>query len=80
MGPHEIGLEGVNWIDLAQDRDVTACTERLFGMCLMHRISLLTEELSDPQEGLFCMELVIVRKIEGSPKAKYVLCEYFTGN
>jgi hypothetical protein len=64
MGPHEIGLEGVDWIDLAQDRDVT----ETFGMCLMHRISLLIEELSDPQEGLFCVVLVIVRKTEGCSK------------
>jgi hypothetical protein len=31
----------------------------------MHRISLLIEHLSDPEEGLISMELVIVREIEG---------------
>jgi len=31
MGPHEIGLEGVDWIDLAQDRDVTAHTQTILG-------------------------------------------------
>jgi hypothetical protein len=31
MGPHEIGLEGVDRIDLAQDRDITARTGRLLG-------------------------------------------------
>jgi len=39
-----------------------------FGMCLMHRISFLIEEPSDPQEGLFCVVLVIVRKMEGCSK------------
>jgi hypothetical protein len=34
----------------------------------MHRISLLIEELSDPEEGLFCVVLVIVRNIEGCSK------------
>jgi hypothetical protein len=37
-------------------------------MCLKHRISLLIEEPSDLQEGLFCMVLVIVRKREDCSK------------
>jgi len=34
-----------------------------FGVRLKYSILLLIEEPSDPQEGLFCMVLVIVRKI-----------------
>jgi hypothetical protein len=67
MGPHEIGLEGVDWIDLAQDIYIYTFSETS-GMRLVHRISLLIEEPPDPQAGLFCIELVIVRKIEGCSK------------
>jgi len=69
MGPHEIGLEGVDWIDLAQDIYIYIYTySETSGICLVHRISLLIEEPPDSQAGLFCMELVIVRKTEGFSK------------
>ena len=62
----EMGWEGIDWIDVAEDRDHCKCGNKFYYMAEMYfRIgqnagnSLLTVDLLAPQKGPRSMELVI---------------------
>jgi hypothetical protein len=66
MDLRDRGWGGMNWFDLTQDRDqwrTLMNTNRTFWLHNMLANSAVTAQLEASQEGLSCMELVILMKI-----------------